>query len=235
MSRPHNRLLASMPAEDFARIRPYLRTIDLEVREVVQESDQLIEHVVFPNNGMVSITATLADGEMLEVATVGDEGLVGADAIFSERALGRHSMVQVPAPGAPTTAEVMPVVDFRREYTITASFRDAVNRYMQGLLSMTMRSTACFGFHAVQERAARWLLLTHDRVRADEFQLSHEFLALMLGASRPTVTVAAGVLKTAGLIDYVHGRVTIRDRAGLEAAACSCYETVRADFERLGL
>lgn len=234
-ARRQNRLLGRLPAADLARIQPQLKTTPLAVRDVLQHPEQPIRQVFFINSGVASITGALPSGEMIEVATVGDEGFVGVDAIFSDRAVGRETMLQVPAADGHTTADVMTAEDFRREYAAGGAFQQAVHVYMQGFMSVLMRATPCFGFHSVQERTARWLLLTHDRVHSDEFELSHEFLALMLGASRPTVTVAAGVLRTAGLIRYTHGRVTILDRPGLEAASCDCYAVLKADFDRLGL
>jgi CRP-like cAMP-binding protein len=110
-----------------------------------------------------------------------------------------------------------------------------VVRYWQGLLTLIMQSTACMALHPVQDRCSRWLLMAHDRVHRDEFDLSHEFLAMMLGATRPTVTVVAGSLQKAGFIRYKHGRITILDRKGLENSACECYSTVKGQFDRLGL
>jgi CRP-like cAMP-binding protein len=130
---------------------------------------------------------------------------------------------------------MLAVADFRRELARGGAFSDAIQRYAQAFLALVMASTSCIAAHAVQERCSRWLLLTHDRVRRDEFELSQEFLAMMLGSTRPTVSVAAGMLQKAGYISYVHGRITILDRAGLEAAACECYRTVKADYDRLGL
>lgn len=234
-ARPLNRLLASLPPADLARIRPRLRTIGVEVGHVFFHAAQRIDKVVFLHNGVGSVTAALDDGRTVELATVGDEGFMGTDAVFSDDASALQSVLHVPSPHGPTVAEEMPLADFRREYQGGGAFRDAINRYMQGFSSLLMRSAPCFKFHGVQERAARWLLLTHDRAHADDFRLSQEFLALMLGSSRPVVTMAACALRSAGLIDYAYGRITIRDRAGLEAASCECYAAVKADFDRLGL
>jgi CRP-like cAMP-binding protein len=134
-----------------------------------------------------------------------------------------------------TNAEVMPVAAFRTELDRRGSFYDCIQLYSQGLIILMMQSTACMALHPVQERCCRWLLMTHDRVRRDEFQLSHEFLAMMLGSTRPTVSVVAGTLQKAGLIKYTHGRITILDRKRLEGASCECYRTVKDHFDRLGL
>jgi CRP-like cAMP-binding protein len=140
-------------------------------------------------------------------------------------------MMQVPD----TSADRMSVEAFRMELALHGAFYDGVTRYSEGLLALIMQSTACMALHEVQERAARWLLMAHDRVRRDHFELSHEFLSMMLGSSRPTVSVAAGVLQEAGLITYKYGNISILNRKGLEAAACECYRQVVRQFEELGL
>jgi CRP-like cAMP-binding protein len=142
-----------------------------------------------------------------------------------------EAMMQVPD----TNAEVMPVAAFKAALDRRGPFYDCIQLYSQGLIILMMQSTACMALHPVQERCCRWLLMTHDRVRRDEFQLSHEFLAMMLGSTRPTVTVVAGTLQKAGVIKYTHGHVTILDRDRLEAASCECYRTVKDHFDRLGL
>ena len=127
----------------------------------------------------------------------------------------------------------MSVEDFRREVAGPGAFHEIVGRYVQGLIAQMMQTTACNAVHQVPQRCARWLLMTHDRMHEQDFHLSHEFLAVMLGVQRSTVSVIAGTLQEAGLIRYVHGRVTVRDRTGLEAASCECYPIIRAHFDRL--
>jgi CRP-like cAMP-binding protein len=229
--RPKNRLLACLPRADFERIKPHLRTIPTHVKQVFHPVNEPVRQVFFPNGGVASMTAVMKDGAMVEVATVGDEGLVGISALFGGGLAGGETMMQVPD----TNAEVMSIEAFRRELARGGAFFECIQRYSQGLLVLMMQSTACLALHPVHERCCRWLLMTHDRVRRDEFHLSHEFLAMMLGSTRPTVTAVAGTLQKAGLIRYVHGRITIVDRDGLEEAACECYATVKAHFDRLGL
>ena len=232
-ARPRNRLLAGLPEAEFGRIQPLLRTIPVGLRHVFHRTREPIEQVYFPNAGVASITVAMAGGSMVEVATVGDEGFVGVEAMFGGAPHDRESLLQVPAPDA--DAEMMALADFRREVWRGEAFSEAIQRYAQGFLTLAMHSTACMALHPVQERCCRWLLLVHDRIHRDEFQLSHEFLAVMLGSTRPTVSVVAGTLQKAGFIRYVHGRMSILDRAGLEASCCECYHTVKADFDRLGL
>jgi CRP-like cAMP-binding protein len=216
-ARPKNRLLAGLPHADFERLRPHLKTIPVGVNHIFHRLNEPILEVIFPNGGVASITTVMTDGRMVEVATVGDEGFVGISALFGGTPRGGEAMMQVPD----TDAETLPVGIFRDELDRRGAFNDCVQRYGQGVLTLMMQSTGCMALHSVHERCCRWLLMTHDRVHQNEFHLSHEFLAMMLGASRPTVSVVAGQLQKAGLISYVHGRVTVVDRAGSNARPAS--------------
>ena len=231
--RPKNKLLACLPDADFQRLRPHLKTIPTNVKQIFHPANEPIREVFFPNGGVASMTTVMKDGAMVEIATVGNEGFVGINVYFGSEMLSGETMMQVPVPDA--TAEVMSAEIFKREYGRPGPFQECVQRYSQGLLMLMMQSTGCMALHPVQERCCRWLLMTHDRVRTDEFHLSHEFLAMMLGSTRPTVTLVAGTLQRAGLIKYTHGRITILDRQSLEAASCECYATVKGHFDRLGL
>jgi CRP-like cAMP-binding protein len=229
--RPANKLLACLPRADFQRIRPRLRTVPTRVKQIIHVANEPIREVFFPNGGVASMTTVMQDGSMVEIATVGVEGFVGVNALFGDGITSGEAMMQVPD----TNAEVMSIDAFRRELDRRGPFFDCIQRYAQGFLSLMMQSTACMALHPVQERCCRWLLMTHDRVQSDQFHLSHEFLAMMLGSTRPTVTAVAGTLQRAGLIKYIHGRITILDRPRLEAASCECYSTVKKHFDRLGL
>jgi CRP-like cAMP-binding protein len=232
--RPKNRLLAALPEQDFRRIRPLLTTVSLAAKQILQKRGEPIEHVFFPNAGVCSVTAMMKNGAAVEVATVGDEGMVGVGVFWGSATMPGESMLQVPRNGG-TTAERMTADAFRRETDRQGALHAAISRYSQGTMALMMQSTGCMGLHRVRERCCRWLLMTHDRIKVDEFSLSHEFLAMMLGATRPTVTVVARSLQDAGLIRYTHARMTIIDRSGLEAASCECYATVKSEFDRLGL
>ncbi len=228
--RPTNRLLAALPADDFRRLLPYLKTVPIRVKQVLQKSGAPLRTVYFLNGGVASITTVLLDGTTVEAATVGDEGMLGIEAFLGADAVAPgETLLQVPD----TNAEAMSVEDFRREVGKHGAFRDIVGRYTQVVIAQMMQSTACNALHQVQQRCARWLLMTHDRMHERDFNLSHEFLAVMLGVQRPTVSAVAGTLQEAGLIRYTHGRVTVRDRQGLEAASCECYPIIRAHFDRL--
>jgi CRP-like cAMP-binding protein len=233
--RSGNKLIACLPPEDFARLQPYLKTVRFKRKEVIHRRNEPTRRVVFPNGGVASVTTAMKSGAMVEIATVGDEGLLGLEAFFGDAAMPSETMIQVSDIDTDTNAEVMTADAFRQEMNRAGPFQACVLRYWQGFQTLIMQSTACMALHPVHERCCRWLLMAHDRVRRDEFQLSHEFLAMMLGTTRPTVTVVAGTLQKAGLIHYRHGHMTILDRHSLEEASCECYGTVKAQFDRLGL
>jgi CRP-like cAMP-binding protein len=211
-----------------------LTTVPLTAKQILLKRDEPLRHVLFPNGGMCSVTSMMKNGAAVEVATVGDEGMLGMSAFWGGGDMPGESMLQVPDPNG-TSAERMPLDAFRRETKRSGALHAAVSRYAQGAVALMMQSTACIALHPVNARCCRWLLMTHDRIRADQFNLSHEFLAMMLGSTRPTVTLVARRLQKAGLIRYVHARVTILNRPGLEAASCECYATVKTTFDRLGL
>jgi CRP-like cAMP-binding protein len=228
--RPKNGLLAALPTSDFERLRPLLTTVPIRTKQVLQKSGEPLRTIYFLNGGVASITTTLSDGTMVETATVGDEGMLGIEAFLRADAIAPgDTLIQVPD----TSAETMGVEDFRREASQPGAFRDLVGRYTYVVIAQMMQSAACNALHQVSQRAARWLLMTHDRMHQQDFHLSHEFLAVMLGVQRPTVSVVAATLQDAGLIRYTHGRVTVRNRQGLENAACECYAIIRAHFDHL--
>jgi CRP-like cAMP-binding protein len=228
--RPGNRLLASLPMRELRRLLPHLTTVQTHVKHVFHIKGEALGAVYFPNGGVASITALMNDGRMVEVATVGDEGMVGIEALLGPDpiALG-DTMMQVSA----SSAERMSVEHFRRAIVEQPAFGALVGRYAQVMIAEMMQSTACNALHPVQQRCARWLLTTHDRMHLQDFTLSHEFLAVMLGVARPTVSLVAAGLQDAGSIRYVRGRMTVLDRNALQRSACECYGLVRAQFERL--
>jgi CRP-like cAMP-binding protein len=187
-----------------------------------------MEHVYFPEGGTVSLLAVLAEGDAVEVSTVGNEGIVGLSVALGGETSPHRATVQVPGP-----ALRMRSADFRAEVPPAHPLHAAVRRYADAYLMQVAQSVACNRAHEVPQRLARWLCLTQDRVGRDEFPLTQEVIAQMLGVRRQTVSEAAGAFQAAGLIDYRLGRVTVEDRAGLERAACECYRAVRAHFERL--
>jgi len=165
--------------------------------------------------------AVLKDGDMVEVATIGREGMVGVSAVLDGNPVSSTSMVQ----GETEICYRMKADAFRREMDRRGVFYELLTHYAQALVGFIMQSTACNAVHSVEQRLARWLLMARDRMESNEFPLTQEFAAMMLGASRPSVTIVAGTLQKAGLIRYQRGQVTILDGDGLEAASCECYRT----------
>jgi CRP-like cAMP-binding protein len=214
-----NRLLAALPAADYTRILPSLTVVPLKLKEILHKPGDPIRHVYFPGGGFLSMLTVLEDGSMVEIATVGREGMVGVSAILDATPATSAAMVQ----GATDTCYRMNVDAFRREIDRRGAFHELMAHFAQALFGFVAQSTACNAIHSVEQRLARWLLMAQDRMGSDEFPLTQEFAAMMLGASRPTVSVVAGTLQKAGLIKYRHGRVTIVDRQNLEAASCECY------------
>ena len=228
--RPKNHLLAALPEKDFRRLLPYMTTVPIRLKQVLHQAGEPLRAVYFLNGGAASIVTLLADGTMVEATTVGNEGMLGIEAFLGRDAVATgQTLMQVPD----TDAERLSVKDFRREAAAGGALHELMGRYTQVILAQLMQSTACNARHEVPQRCARWLLMTHDRMHEQDFTLSHEFMAVMLGVQRPTVSVVASTLQQAGLIRYTHGRVTVRDRKGLEAAACQCYPTIRAHYDRL--
>jgi CRP-like cAMP-binding protein len=232
--RPNNRLLAALTDDDYAALQPYLRTVSIKRNAVMVKAGEPLESVYFLDGGVASMTTVFPDGTMVEVASIGNEGLVGIEAFLGAGALAfGDSVLQVPDARSDTNAAMLSVKDFRSAITRHAGFEAIIGRYAQFVSAQMMQSTACNALHPVPQRCARWLLQTHDRMYHHQFRLSHEFLASMLGVQRPTVTVVAGELQKAGLIRYTHGKVTILDRTGLEAASCECFQIIQGHYLRV--
>jgi len=218
---PANYLLTALPADDYARLVPSLGTTALKLKRILHKPGEPIDQVYFPGGGFVSVVTVLKDGSMVEVATIGREGMLGVSAALNRDPSPSAAMVQAES----DTCYTMSADAFRQEMDRHGAFYDLLTRYGQALVGFIMQSTACNAVHSVEQRLSRWLLLAHDRVGEDEFRLTQEFAAMMLGTSRPTMTVVAGRLQKAGLIRYHRGHLTILDRERLEAASCECYRT----------
>jgi CRP-like cAMP-binding protein len=230
--RPKNRLLAGLPDPDFQRLRPRLTTMPLRSRQVLQKQGERIQQVYFPNAGILSMATVLSDGAVVEAAAIGDEGMAGVAAFLNRDAVSPCDVtVQVPVPAG--SAEMLPEAEFRHEIDRHGALYERVARYTEIVCAEITRLTACNVRHEVNERCARRLLAAQDQVHADDFYLSQESLAMMLGVRRQTVSVVASTFQSAGLIRYVHGHITIVNRRGLEAAACECYAAIAALYSRL--
>ncbi len=224
---PRNRLLAALPREELEQILPMLTHVDLPVGMTIYEPQVCIEHVYFVLEGIISMVSEMREGTV-EVGTVGCEGMTGLPIALSADTMPSRAFVQVPG-----EALMMHADDLRRAMDDSPTLRRLVHRYVLALFDQTAQHAACNRLHALEERCARWLLMTHDRVSGDVLHLKQQFLAEMLGVHRPAVTLAAGALQKAGIIRYSRGRVTVLDRPALENAACECYRIVTRRAEEL--
>jgi len=227
-SKSQNRLLAALPPEVYARLLPHLETVALGLRDIAYAANEPIEHVYFPISGIISMVCLMEDGQAVEVGTVGNEGMVGLPVFLGAERSPSQAFSQVPGETLRMTAE-----HFTQEVLAQAPFRALLHRYTQALIVQIAQSSACNRLHTDEQRCARWLLMTHDRVGADQFRLTQEFLAEMLGVRRARVNAVAGLLRRRGLIRYSRGLMTLLDRRGLEDAACACYGIITAEYDRL--
>jgi CRP-like cAMP-binding protein len=223
-----NRLLAALPPEEYARLLPHLTVIGLQTRAMLHPANEPFDSVYFPLTAVASVTTLMADGAMVEVGTIGHEGMTGLPAFFGAEASPLPTFIQVPGEVAQ-----LPLAAFQEAVAPGTALHTLLLRYAQAYYVMAAQSAGCNRLHPVVERCARWLLLTHDRVGLDTFALSHEFLGYMLGVRRASVTIAMGTLQGAGLITNHRGILTIRDRPGLEAASCECYAAIHKAFAAL--
>jgi CRP-like cAMP-binding protein len=222
-----NRLLTSLRPSERASLEPYLEQVSLPQGQILQEQGDDIEQIYFPHLGMISLVAVMNDGgKIIETATVGREGAVGAMAGFGPRHAFRRAIVQVAG-----TAAKIPTARFRDAVKGSEALRDILVRYNEVLLAQVQQSAACNAFHEAEQRLARWLLQTRDRIDTDTIPLTQEFLAQMLGVRRTTVTLIAHALQERGLLRYRRGRIEIVNRQGLENVSCECYETVRKQVD----
>lgn len=225
-----NRLLAALPGDEYRRLEPHLERRTASLKQVLQEPGSQVHEVQFPVDSVISILNQMRDGPNVEVATIGNEGLFGLPVALGADAMNPREVATVPVPGEVIALGSAP---FLEELAREGALAGLVRRYTQAFLSQVAQQVACNGLHLVEQRCARWLLLTHDRVGTDEFPMTQEFLAQMLGVRRATVTVATGGLQRAGFVEFRRGRLRVGDREGLEGAACECYGAIREVFDRL--
>jgi CRP-like cAMP-binding protein len=224
-----NKLLATLPAEEYQRLQANLILTPLDIRQILHKEGQPIRDVYFPSGGACSLTKTMRDGQTAEVATIGSEGVIGAGVFFGDDLSASDTFAQV----AGCSAYKISTEHFLAEMERRESLYNRVTRYTQALLTQVMQTTVCNGLHSAEQRCCRWLLMTCDRVGTNELKLTHEFLAIMLGVRRPTVTLIMQGLHAAGLVDTTRGTMNIVNLPGLQAASCECYESVKANFHRL--
>jgi CRP-like cAMP-binding protein len=223
-----NRLLDALPPAILARLQPHLEPCDLILGDEIHVPGERADHAYFPISGVISVIATMSDGASIEIGIIGSEGMFYVSLILGDDKPWHRAIVQLPGQALRIKAQ-----RFRQEMQAEEAMRTLFLRYGMAMLSGVAQSAACNRLHMLEQRCARWLLSAHDRAGEDTFHMTHEFLAMMLGVRRAGVTVAAQSLQHAGLITYNHGTMTVLDRAGLEVAACECYQAIQDEFDRL--
>lgn len=220
-----NAILSGLEGAMAATVLKEGELLFLPVRQQVYESDKEITDAYFPIDAVISIVARMQDGTMIEVGTIGREGVSAIPLLLGATSTANESYCQVPG-----RAVKIPVALFREMMLTTKPFRQLLDRYIQAYVNMLGQLAACNRLHSVYERCARWLLFTQDRVGGEAFELTQEYLAMMLGTGRSGVSIAAATLQNAGFIRYAHGKIAILDRSGLLDASCECYAVARSQF-----
>ena len=223
-----NRLIAGLPAAERGRLLADCEPVDLVFGQVLCEPGEAYRHAYFPMQGFISTVATIGDHRPLEIRLIGNEGMLGATLVLGVNTVPLRAVVQ----GSGSTWRIGAAA-LRRALRENPRLLRQLKRYLYVLVAQLSQSAGCMRFHEVEGRLARWLLMTHDRAHADHFELTHEFLADMLGVRRSGVTIAAGDLQRRELIRYVRGTITGLDREGLEGAACGCYAAVIDDYRQI--
>ncbi|HJQ68297.1 MAG TPA: Crp/Fnr family transcriptional regulator [Blastocatellia bacterium] len=226
---PKNRLITTIPKEEQERLSPFLDHVDLELKQILVEMNRPIRYVYFPDNAVTSTVVETLDGGTIEVGLMGIEGMVGLSLLLGIEKSNTTVFVQIP--GSATRMKASDFVEHVRGRG--GPLFIMLLRYSHAFMGMIAQVAACNNQHSLEERMARWILLTHDRVRKDEFLMTHEFLSQMLGVRRPSVSVVASTLQNAGIIRYSRGNVTVVDRKALEAASCECYEIITRMMESI--
>jgi CRP-like cAMP-binding protein len=221
-----NRLLATLPKTEYKRLLPKLKTVNLILGEPLYEPGDVIKYVYFPNDSIISLISKLTETSLLEVGMVGNEGMAGLPVFMGASFSPTRAVVQ-----GSGTALRMSSAAVRAESNRLGSFHQLLHRYSHSLLTQVSQSSVCNRFHLVDARLARWLLMTKDRLGMDEFPLTQEFLATMLGVRREGVSKAAGALQAGNLIRYTRGVITILNRRRLEAKSCQCYAIIKAETD----
>src|ERR1700683_1782961 len=220
---PRNRLLLALPPRNLKRLMPKLEQIRCQRAQVLVDADSALDHVFFPDSGVVSVVAVYTDGAIIEMATVGREGFTDVQAIFGAKRSSVQLLVQIPG-----SAAKMSRAAFTRAMQSMPPFRSVMEAYFQAFLEQVMVSVACNGAHSLKQRLARWLLMMRDRNDGDALLITQGLLAEMLGVQRPTITNAVREFQRAGLIAQGREQITILDRHGLTEASCECYQLVRS-------
>lgn len=223
-----NRLLAALTADEYERLRPYLKPVEFSLGEVVYEFGGQLDYVFFPTTSIVSLLYTMEDGASAEMGLTGNDGVVGIALFMGGGTMPNRAVVQSAGGALKMKAKVL-----QDEFALGGKFQRLLLRYTQALITQISQTAVCNRLHSVEQQLCRWLLLSRDRLNADELVMTQELIADMLGVRREGVTVAAGRLQDAGAISYVRGRIQILDRKKLEQTVCECYRVVKDEFARL--
>ena len=231
-ARPKNRLLAALPDDEFAQLKPCLNTIALPRKQPLYRQGEHIRYVYFPNGGVCVVTAPTSNAMAMQVVPVGDEGMIGIEAFFTDEPLASgETFVQIA--NSDTDAQRLGLGDFRRILALAGALYRILGRYAQAKFAVVVQLAACNASHSVEQRCARWLLNVHDRVHADTFNLTHDDLALLLAVHRPTITECTSKLRARRLIGCSRGSIRVLDRPGLEAVTCECYAINRVHLDHV--
>ncbi len=222
-----NKILAALPPEEFEPLADKLKPVPLVLGEILYMPEQQIEYVYFVNSGVVSLLAALENGATVEAGVIGPEGMAGISVILGANSTANQALVQAEGQALRISSK-----DIQAQFRKGGQLRDLLLRYTHTLFTQVAQTAACNRLHSIEQRLARWLLLTQDRVGSNDFVLTQDFLSRMLGVRRAGVSVAANTLRQAGLIDYHRGTMIILDRAGLENYSCECYGIVRNEYNR---
>jgi CRP-like cAMP-binding protein len=223
-----NRLLNLVPSDEFAKLQPLLQRVELKTDQTLYKQHGAIESFYFPTKCVLSAVTVMLDGHAIEVATIGNEGVVGQPAFAAVMTSPLRVFAQIG--GEAYRADV---VSFNREASRLPKLREILTKYHQVFMFQISQCVACNGLHVIVERCCRWLLMTHDRVDGDEMALTHEFLSFMLGVRRSSITEVLQSLQNQSLIRYGKGKITVLNRNGLEELTCECYQNVQAEYERM--
>jgi len=226
---PHtgNKILAALPRKEFEQLAAKLKPVELKLGVTLYQPEQKIEHAYFVNSGVVSVLAALEDGATVEAGVIGPEGIAGVSVILGADSTPNQALIQAEGDALRIASK-----DLRIEFRKGGKLRDLLLRYTHTLFTQVAQTAACNRLHSIEQRLARWLLLTQDRVGRDEFVLTQDFLSRMLGVRRAGVSVAANTLRQAQLIDYRRGIIVVMDRKGLEKYSCECYRIVKNEYDR---
>lgn len=223
-----NRILSAAPVEEYERLSPRLDYVELRRGEVLHETGRRMSHVYFPYSGTISVAAQMENGDQAEVGVVGREGMLGLPLVLGTDTAPFRAFTQVPG-GAMRIA----AADFAEEVGRRGGLYTLLLRYAQSFFVQTAQTAACNRLHPLEGKLPKWLLTTRDLAESDDLELTHEFIAVMLGVRRAGVTEALGALRSEGLIDHSRGRIRILDAEGLGRASCECYGVIRDEYERL--